>query len=221
MFLHQSGAIMKQNCTIFGAKSGEYFNMFTNIAPTILWKKGRSLAEKWGDLCPQNGAKLKSCKKRPRPKKGSSPFFGSFDALGNGIFCGYFWGLKQWKRPCLGYSLRLFFKVKNHLRKRRNLKTYNHFQGYFLPGRILRERFKKSLFSLLGPCREMGIFWLKAPFSAALGNGSFLTPKPFSRFWGFWPLWGVSGFANLEPSKLHQRRSEKMSQFEDMQRGWP
>ena len=28
------------------------------------------------------------------------------------------------------------------------------------------------------PCREMGIFRLKSPFSGALGNGSFSTPKP-------------------------------------------
>ena len=31
---------------------------------------------------------------------------------------------------------------------------------------------------LVEPCREMGIFGLKVPFSGALGNGSFLTPKP-------------------------------------------
>ena len=36
----------------------------------------------------------------------------------------------------------------------------------------------KNPIVLVEPCLEMGIFRLKAPFSGALGNGSFLTPKP-------------------------------------------
>ena len=41
---------------------------------------------------------------------------------------------------------------------------------------------------LVEPCREMGIFRPKAPFSEAMGNGSFLTPKPsFPGFGDFDP----------------------------------
>ena len=44
---------------------------------------------------------------------------------------------------------------------------------------------------LVEPCREMGIFWLKAPISGTLGNGSFLTPKPsFPDFGDFDPCRG-------------------------------
>ena len=64
---------------------------------------------------------------------------------------------------------------------------------------------RKIPISRVEPCREMGIFRLKAPFSEAMGNGSFLTPKPsFPDFGDFDPctvptlsqininnLWGV------------------------------
>ena len=44
---------------------------------------------------------------------------------------------------------------------------------------------------LVVPCREMRIFRLKAPFSGAIGNGSFLTPKPsFPHFGDFDPCRG-------------------------------
>ena len=44
---------------------------------------------------------------------------------------------------------------------------------------------------LVEPCREMGIFWLKAPLSETLGNGSLLTPKAsFPDFGDFDPCKG-------------------------------
>ena len=50
---------------------------------------------------------------------------------------------------------------------------------------------QKIPISLVEPCREMGIFSLKAPISGALGNGSFLTPKPsFPDFGDFDPCTG-------------------------------
>ena len=53
---------------------------------------------------------------------------------------------------------------------------------------------------LVEPCREMGILWLEASISGALGNGSFLTPKPlFSQFWRLRPLYGADAFAGLPP----------------------
>ena len=52
---------------------------------------------------------------------------------------------------------------------------------------------------LVDPCREMGIFGLKAPFSGAIGNGSFLTPKPsFPDFGDFDPCRG-SADKNCSP----------------------
>ena len=50
---------------------------------------------------------------------------------------------------------------------------------------------QKTPIFLVEPCREMGIFWLKAPISGTLGNGSFLTPKPsFPDFRDFDPCRG-------------------------------
>ena len=47
---------------------------------------------------------------------------------------------------------------------------------------------RKIPISLQGSTRKMGIFRLKAPFSEAMGNGSFLTPKPsFPDFGDFDP----------------------------------
>ena len=53
-----------------------------------------------------------------------------------------------------------------------------------------------------GSTREMGIFWLKAPISEVMGNGSFFDPKTlFSRFWGFWPLCRADAFAIIDLSQ--------------------
>ena len=50
---------------------------------------------------------------------------------------------------------------------------------------------QKIPISLQGSTRKMGIFWLKAPISGTLGNGSFLTPKPsFPDFGDFDPCRG-------------------------------
>ena len=50
---------------------------------------------------------------------------------------------------------------------------------------------RKIPISLQGSTRKMGIFRLKSPFSGALGNGSFLTPKPsFPAFGDFDPCTG-------------------------------
>ena len=50
---------------------------------------------------------------------------------------------------------------------------------------------QKIPISLQGSTRKKGIFRLKLPFSGALGNGSFLTPKPsFPDFGDFDPCTG-------------------------------
>ena len=52
---------------------------------------------------------------------------------------------------------------------------------------------------LVEPCREMGIVWLKAPIFGALGNGSFLTPKPsFPHFGDFDPCGGGGRFRTFQ-----------------------
>ena len=55
---------------------------------------------------------------------------------------------------------------------------------------------------LVEPCREMGLFRLKAPFSEAKGNASFLTPKPsFPDFGDFDPC-TVPTLSQLEGTNI-------------------
>ena len=74
---------------------------------------------------------------------------------------------------------------------------------------------QKIRISLQGSTRKMGIFRLKSPFSAALGNGSFWTPKPsFPDFGDFDPCAG--------PTRSQLERLPSLSSFidEDVNEEW-
>ena len=78
---------------------------------------------------------------------------------------------------------------------------------------------KKIPIFLVKPFREMGIFWLKAPFSGALRNRSFLTPKPSFPDFGdfdacrkrtrFFKSWGCLGTCASPREPQDQNYPEK------------
>ena len=65
-------------------------------------------------------------------------------------------------------------------RRPKSAKTGKEGSGKKLPLTITLEGAfsRKFPISLVEPCREMGFFSLKTPFSEAMVNGSFLTPRP-------------------------------------------
>ena len=75
---------------------------------------------------------------------------------------------------------------------------------------------KKSPFLYRAPQGKWGFFWLKAPISGTLGNGSFLTPKPsFPDFGDFDPCRGRT-LSQQEAPKMGTQKCSTNEVFENL-----